>query len=146
MKATITLYNAQQGHTALGELWKTMKALLIAGHRLTVGFETEKRTLDQNAKFHAVCADVEKSGFVYLGKPRSAQQWKVLFVSGHAVATGEPVEMVPGLEGEYVNLRESTAAMLKERKSSLIEYTLAWCAMNGVRLTTDERVPDEVCA
>ena len=146
MRVTTTINNAQQGHSAIAEMWLTMKALLIAGHRLKFGFETEKRTLSQNGKFHAICGDVEKSGFSYLGKARSAQQWKVLFVSGHAIATGESVEMVPGLEGEYVNLRESTAAMLKERKSSLIEYTLAWCAMNDVRLTTSEVVPDEMFA
>jgi hypothetical protein len=138
MRQTVTLYSAQQGHSALAELWRQMKPLLIAGHRLKAGFETEKRTLDQNAKFHAICGEVEKSGFVYLGKPRSAKQWKVLFVSGHAIATGDGAEMVPGLEGEFVNLRESTASMLKERKSSLIEYTLAWCSMNGIRLVTDE--------
>jgi len=140
MKGATTLFNAQQGHGAFAEMWLTIKALLIAGHRVRVGFETEKRTLSQNAKFHAICADVEKSGFVYLGKPRSAGQWKVLFVSGHSIATGGGAEMVPVLEGEFVNLRESTASMLKERKSSLIEYTLAWCAMNGVRLSAPEEV------
>jgi hypothetical protein len=66
------------------------------------------------------------------GKPRTAAQWKVLMVSGHAVATKEGAEMVPGVEGEFVNLRESTAAMSVRRSSSLIEYTLAFMAMNGL--------------
>ena len=62
------------------------------------------------------------------GKPRSAAQWKVLLVSGHAVATKNEAEIVPGLEGEFVNLRESTALMSVKRSSSLIEYATAYLA------------------
>ena len=90
------------------------------------------RTSDQNAKFHALCSDIAKSGLPWAGKPRTAEQWKVLLVSGHAIATKEGAEIVPGLEHEFVNLRESTALMSKKRGASLIEYTLAFCASNGI--------------
>lgn len=91
-----------------------------------------KRNSDQNAKFHALCSDIARSGLEWMGKRRSAEQWKVLLVSGHAMATKEGADLVPGLENEFVNLRESTAAMSKKRCASLIEYTLAFCAMRGV--------------
>ena len=97
-------------------------------------FSEQTRTLDQNAKFHALVEDIAKSGIEWMGKARSAAQWKVLLVSGHAVATKEGSEIVPGLEGEWINIRESTAAMSKKRGASLIEYTLAFAAMNDVRL------------
>lgn len=100
-----------------------------------VRFSEPSRTGDQNAKFHAICSDIAKSGHVFAGKKRTAAQWKVLLVSGHATATAEGSEIVPGLEGEFVNLRESTALMSKKRGSSLIEYAIAYCAMNGIRLT-----------
>jgi len=100
------------------------------GYAVTVAEPT--RNGEQNAKFHALCGDLAKSGLVWAGKARTAAQWKVLMVSGHAVATKEGAEMVPGIEGEFVNLRESTAAMSVRRSSSLIEYTLAFMAMNGV--------------
>lgn len=90
------------------------------------------RNGEQNAKFHAQCGDLAKSGLLWAGKPRTLAQWKVLMVSGHAIATKEGAEMVPGVEGEYVNLRESTALMSKKRSSSLIEYTAAFMAMHGV--------------
>ncbi|MBK5204342.1 MAG: recombination protein NinB [Polaromonas sp.] len=93
------------------------------------------RTLDQNAKFHALCSDIAKAKTAWAGKPRNAAQWKVLLVSGHATATKEGSDMVPGIEGEYVNLRESTAAMSKKRGASLIEYTLAFCVMNDVKFS-----------
>jgi hypothetical protein len=91
------------------------------------------RNLEQNALFHSLCTDIAKSPLEWAGKRRDAASWKVLLVSGHAVATKEGAEMVPGLEGEYVNLRESTALMSKKRGSSLIEYTIAFCAQNGVK-------------
>jgi hypothetical protein len=103
------------------------------GYRVEIS--EPKRTNDQNAKFHALTSDIAKSGHQWLGKPRDAAQWKVLLVSGHAVATKEGSEIVPGLEGEFVNLRESTALMSKKRGASLIEYTLAYMAMNEIHIT-----------
>ena len=50
------------------------------------------------------------------------------------VATGDSAEMVPGLEGEFVNLRESTALMSIKRGASLIEYSTAFAITNGVEL------------
>lgn len=99
------------------------------GHVVTIA--TAKRTLDQSAKFHAICSDLGKSGLQWAGKRRSAAQWKVLLVSGHAVATNEAGEIVLGLESEYVNIRESTALMSKARGSSLIEYSQAFLAQNA---------------
>ena len=72
-----------------------------------------------------------------MGKPRTLEQWKVLLVSGHAVATKEGAELVPGIEGEFVNLRESTALMSKRRSASLIEYTLAFQAMHDVKISAE---------
>lgn len=103
-----------------------------AGHQVIV--QAPKRSLDQNAKFHALCSDIARAGFEWAGKKRDAAAVKVLLVSGHAVATNESAEIVTGLEGELVNLRESTAAMSKKRGSSLIEYTLATCAQRGIEV------------
>ena len=111
-----------------------LQAVKDAPDGFVVEIKPKKRSLDQNAKFHAICADLERSGIEWAGKPRDLQSWKVLLVSGHAVATKEQAEIVPGLEGEFINLRESTAAMTKKRGSSLIEYAIAWCALRGIRL------------
>ena len=101
------------------------------GHRVTLA--TPTRTSDQNSKFHAIVSDIAKSEHEWFGKPRNAAEWKTLMVSGHAVATKESSEIVPGLEGELVSLRESTALMSKRRGASLIEYVHAYCAMNGIK-------------
>jgi hypothetical protein len=75
----------------------------------------------------------------WAGEPRDAAQWKVLLVSGHGVATKQGADIVPGLEHEFVNLRESTAQMDKARSASLIEYALAYCAQNGIKLRAPEQ-------
>lgn len=102
-----------------------------------VEIKPPKRSLDQSAKFHAICGDVAQQK-EFAGKPRAPEVWKMLFVSGHAVATRDGAEMAPGLEGEWCNLRESTAKMSKARMASLVEYTLAWCIGNDVRLSARE--------
>jgi len=107
---------------------------MIAPDGWIARFSESTRTLDQNAKFHAICDDIAKSGIKFAGKERTDIQWKVLLVSGHSVATNEGAEIIPGLENEFVNIRESTALMSVKRGASLIEYSLAWCAANGVRI------------
>ena len=107
---------------------RAAKAVAEAPEGYRVCIEPPKRNGEQNAKFHAICSDIAKSGVEWAGKRRTAEQWKVLLVSGHAQATKEGAEMVPGLEGEFVNLRESTALMSVKRSSSLIEYAQAYLA------------------
>ena len=95
--------------------------------------EPPTRTLEQNAKFHTICEDIAKQK-EFGGKLRSPAQWKMLLVSGHAIATKRGSEMMPGIEGEWCNLRESTASMGVKRLSSLIEYAIAYCAGHEIRL------------
>jgi hypothetical protein len=118
---------------------RAVEAVRLAPDGWEVHVKPPKRSTDQNAKFHAICSDIAKSGLQWAGKTRNAAQWKVLLVSGHATATKEGAELVPGLEGEFVNIRESTALMSVRRGASLIEYALAFCAMHEVRLSETER-------
>ena len=102
------------------------------GHEVIV--REPRRNLDQSARFHAICGDISRSSLEWGGKKRRADQWKVLLISGHAMATKEDVEIVRGLEGELINIRESTALMSKKRAASLIEYATAFAISNGVKL------------
>lgn len=110
-------------------------AILRAPEGCAVSVGPGCRSLDQNAKFHAICTDIASSQMIWAGKRRSAEEWKVLLVSGHTKATEGEVEFVPGLEGEFVNIRESTARMSVKRAASLITYAIAFCDTNGVHLT-----------
>lgn len=100
------------------------------------------RSLDQNAKFHAICSDLARSTLEWAGSRRTADEWKVLLVSGHTKATDGEVDVVPGIEGEFVNIRESTARMTVARAASLLEYTIAFCAAHGVELADEHKMED----
>jgi hypothetical protein len=134
-KKTFFAETPTNGHKLLTErVWPYVKSLTIGGHKVKITVDIGARTLDQNAIFHAICGEVAKSGKEFAGQSRTLEEWKALFVSGHAIATKEQCQPVAGLEGEIVLLRESTASMSKARKSSLIEYAKAWCALNGIEL------------
>jgi hypothetical protein len=121
-------------------VWPRIQPLLLAGQRLNLTIKEETRSLSQNAKFHALIGDIVRSGHHWAGKPRTAAEWKVLLISGHAMATQGPAEPVYGLEGELINLRESTTTMSRKRASSLIEYTIAFMQCNGILRQAD---PDD---
>ena len=128
MKRTFILAHTQARAGAI-------KAVYVAPEGYMVVVSETTRNADQNSKFHAICSDIARSGHEWAGKKRTAAQWKVLLVSGHAVATKEAGEIVPGIEGEFVAIRESTALMSVKRSASLISYALAFADMNGIELS-----------
>jgi hypothetical protein len=97
------------------------------------------RSDDQNAKLHAILSDLAASPVTWAGKRRTLDEWKAIVISGHAVATGTGGEVIPGMEGEFVAIRESSARMGVARAASLITYLLAFCDSNGVELHETRR-------
>ena len=100
--------------------------------------QAERRTNEQNRKFHAICRDFGRARIKFAGKERDEHDWKVLLISGHSVASGNGAEVIAGLEGEFVSIRESSARMTKARGSSLIEYALAYASHLNVKLSEYE--------
>lgn len=144
-RLVLRLHNAQQGHGAIQQAWAHAKGYLMAsGAPMVLEVRPETRSDQQNRLLHALFADIARQA-EWAGKNRTAEQWKVLFVSGHAMATKQGAEMVPGLEGEYLNLRESTARMSKARMASLLEYVMAWAVENGIELQ-DAQQWEEPCS
>ncbi|PIT43392.1 recombination protein NinB [Snodgrassella alvi] len=114
--------------------WEFSGELLNAHDEIFIEVRSITRSDDQNAKLHAMLGDIAKQK-TFNGKKLSIEQWKMIFVSGHRIATGGQAEMAIGLEGEIINLRESTAQMGVKRMASLIEYITAWGAENDVKFT-----------
>ena len=99
---------------------------------LVIKIQPMTRNLEQNNKLHAMLSDISKQ-CEFSGKMRDINTWKMIFCSAHRIATGDKAEMAIGLEGEVINLRESTAQMSVSRMASLIEYVTAWGVQNGVK-------------
>ncbi|MDX3926783.1 MAG: recombination protein NinB [Shinella sp.] len=116
-----------------------LAAVNTAPDGFSVSISEPKRSLDQNAYFHAIVGDIARSPVKWAGKRRNSDEWKALLISGHAVATQKQGEVIPGLEGEFVAIRESSARMSVRRAASLIEYTLAFCAAHNIELIDTRR-------
>lgn len=116
-----------------------ISAILNAPDGYSVVIAERKRSGLQNNMFHALCEDIAKSGMKWAGKERNAADWKALLVSAHSVATGEGGEVIPGIEGEFVAIRESTSRMRVSRATSLIEYVMAFCALNEIELKETQK-------
>jgi hypothetical protein len=112
--------------------WEFSGELLNTHDEIFIQMRSITRSDAQNAKLHAMLGDIVKQK-TFNGKKLSIEQWKMIFVSGHRIATGGQAEMAIGLEGEVINLRESTAQMGVKRMASLIEYITAWGAENDVK-------------
>lgn len=132
-KVIYRLPSTRLGHQLVSQGWGWAKEQILQERPVIVEFRLETRTDAQNRLLHALFGDTAKQA-QWGGKARRPEQWKTLFVSGHAVATQQEIEIVPGLEGEFLNIRESTASMGKRRMASLLEYVMAWCAQNNVEL------------
>lgn len=125
MRHRFRLVHTQARENAVRAVWEAPD-----GSEVLIGEPT--RNLDQNAKFHAICHELQKARVLFAGRPRITDEWKQILVSAHYTATardGEMPETVTGLEGEVIQLRESTATMTKARSSSLIQYAEAFLAM-----------------
>ncbi len=113
-------------------------AIKAAPMGMVVEIKPATRSLEQNAKFHSIVSDIAKAKPEWNGIRMDADDWKALLIVSHAIATGSKdgaLRMAPDLEGKgFIQLRESSARMSRERASSLIEYVTAWATSNGIIL------------
>lgn len=91
------------------------------------------RTLDQNARLWAMLSDVSAQ-VVWHGRNLSSEEWKIVF---SAALTKQDV--IPGIDGGFVAMGQSTSKMTKRELSDLMELIAAFGANNGVRFQDQAR-------
>lgn len=112
-----------------------LKAVLTAPEGYVVTVKPPSRSLDQNARLHAILADISASKVEVCGEAgRSIDDLKTIFVSAWMIETERSSDMVRGLHDEPVQLRRSTTTFSKAEMSELIEMVTAWAVQHGVRL------------
>jgi len=126
------LHNAQDGHAVLQRLWTVAKPWLLAGHVLEVRVGPETRTSAENALLHAMLTYISKH-HEWAGKKRDVETWKRLMVAAWTRAIGEPIELLPALDGNGVDIVFRRTSQLNKREcADLIEFVYAWGAQNDV--------------
>lgn len=101
--------------------------------RVTVG--EPKRTLAENAKLHAMLSEIAEQ-VEWAGKKRDVEVWKRLVVSAWCRARGEPVEILPALDGHGIDIVPvRTSKLSKKDCAELIEFVYALGAEHDVQFT-----------
>lgn len=98
-----------------------------------VEIKPPNRTLDQNARLWAMLTDVSQQVDWY-GRKLSCEEWKHLFS-----ASLKRQDVVPGLDGGFVALGQSTSRMTKRELSDLMELISAFGVQKDV-VFHDERI------
>ena len=86
----------------------------------------DSRTLEQNNKMWGVLTDISNQVDWY-GKKPTPDEWKQIIT-----AAIKKQEVVPGIEGGFVILGQSTSKMTIAEMSDVIEYGHAFGASKGV--------------
>lgn len=110
----VTLFNAQQGHTVLKDIWQKAKPYLMAGNKLVLTIEEEKRSLPQNQLMWSVLTDLSKQ-VPWHGEKLTKEEYKDLLTAGL-----KKQRAIPGIDGGFVVLGTSTSKMTKQEMTDLI--------------------------
>jgi len=91
--------------------------------------EIRKRTrsLDQNAKMWAMLGEISCQVDWY-GRKLTSEDWKDVFT-----AALKKMDVVPGIDGGFVALGQSTSSMTISEMSDVIELMYAFGAKNNVK-------------
>ena len=135
MKQTLTLWNPQQGHQVFSGVWPSIKAMLMAGRRITVEVKEQKRSLAENNMLHAMLGEISRQ-VDWAGKKRDPETWKRLMTAAWCRASGEAVEFLPAIDGNGVDIVfRRTSDLSRSECADLISFIQAWCAEAGVELS-----------
>ena len=137
-RITLPLINPVQAHQAIETAWRHAKALLMAGHRLTLEVRPEKRSDAQNRLLHACLSEISKQ-VEWAGAKRDVDTWKRLLTAAWLRARGESVEVLPAIDGHGIDVVfRHTSKLTKAECAELSEFVMAWAADNQVRFTAPE--------
>ncbi len=92
-----------------------------------VSVKAPTRTLDQNAKFHAMLSDVSRAKPE--GRRHTPDEWKHLFMN----ACGWDCQFLEGLDGRPFPIGFRSSRLSKAQMSSLIEFIGAYGSQHQVK-------------
>lgn len=125
MKRTFVLAHDTARHRAVAAV-----AEAPAGYVITVAEPARNSAI--NAALHATLTEIAKSR-EWAGKRWDVEVWKRLLVAAWCRAEGEPVTMLPALDGMGVDIVfRRTSGMTQREVSSLMTFIEAWQAETEV--------------
>lgn len=126
------LINAQQANSWLNTAYQALKPWLLERHSFDVVIKPETRSTAQNRAMWAALTDISRQ-IEWHGQRLSPEDWKCLLS-----ASLKQQRVVPGIDGGFVVMGQSTSQMTKAEMSELIELAFAFGAERGVRFSAPE--------
>jgi hypothetical protein len=130
----VACWEPVQAHRQIrDEIWPMLKASLMAGTRMVLELRQEKRSDAENRLLHAMLGHISKT-ITWAGAKRDPETWKRLLVAAWLRARGEPIEILPALDGCGVDIVfRRTSTLTRKECAELITYIFAWGVENDVR-------------
>ena len=120
------LVSAKQARAWLANAYAAIKPCLDDGHAFDIDIRPETRSSAQNRRLWACLADVSKQ-VVWHGQKLTAEEWKTVFTAALKKQT-----VVPGIEGGFVVMGDSTSKMTKAEMCELQDLIGAFGDQRGV--------------
>lgn len=147
-RLTITLKDAQSAAPQLAQAWQWIKAMLIAGHRLSFEVRKATRSTEQNSLLWSLLTDLSRQvswpvdGQMVKLEP---EEWKDILTAG----LRKSQRVAHGIEGGFVMLGQRTSRMTVAEMADLIALGHAFGDGRGVRwsrTSLGRDVPEEAFA
>jgi hypothetical protein len=109
-----------------------VRAVTRAPAGYVVEVKPKTRTLDQNAKLWALLTDLSEQ-VNWHGQKLTSDEWKIVMT-----ASIRRQRVLPGIDGGFVAIGESTSKMTVKEFSDLVELIHAFGAQHEVRFSGSE--------
>lgn len=132
-RLTIDLHNRQQAWSAINEqLFPFLKANLQAEKKFVLEVREKTRSIAQNRRLWSLLTDISQQVDWY-GQKLSPEDWKNILS-----ASLKKQRAVPGIDGGFVVLGQSTSKMTTAEMSELQDLMEAFGAEQGVKFRAIE--------
>lgn len=110
----------------------TIQAVKEAPEGYYVEIKPATRSLEQNALLHAIIQRISRK-VEWAGKLREVEAWKRLLTAAWLRARGEPIEMLPAIDGHGVDIVfRRTSELTVNEMTEFLEYVQAWAIEQGI--------------
>ena len=111
-----------------------LKAVQEAPEGYAVEVKPRSRSLEQNALLHTLIQLIAKK-VVWAGSYREIDTWKRLLTAAWLRARGDPIQMLPSIDGYGVDIVfRKTSDLTVNEMTELLEYVQAWAIEHGIEL------------
>jgi hypothetical protein len=111
-----------------------LKAVQEAPEGYAVEIKPRSRSLEQNALLHTLIQLISKK-VVWAGSFREVDTWKRLLTAAWLRARGDPIQMLPSIDGYGVDIVfRRTSDLNVNEMTELLEYVQAWAIEQGIEL------------